>query len=118
MILLEEVLVSGGVSFRVDEGIRVRVTGRRSARAALPYLLSCWALKSARHLAISAARCSAKRYLSSGVTLVSPVGCRKKGLPSLKGRMVTGFCHPARSCARGAQSVKDAGRSKWARFAL
>ena len=40
MMLLEEVLVCGGVSFhppymsRVDEGIRVRVTGRRSARAA------------------------------------------------------------------------------------
>ena len=43
------------------------------------------ALKSARRLAISAARCSAKRCLSSGVTLVSPLGCRTKGLPSLKG---------------------------------
>ena len=50
MILMEEVLVYGGVSFRplctsrVDEGIRVRVAGRRSSRAAsvLPYLLSCW----------------------------------------------------------------------------
>ena len=34
------------------------------------------ALKSARRLAISAARCSARRCLSSGVTLVSPLGCR------------------------------------------
>ena len=50
MMLLEEVLVCGGVSFRppctsrVDEEIRVHVAGRRSARAAsvLPYLLSCW----------------------------------------------------------------------------
>ncbi len=43
------------------------------------------ALKSARRSAISAARCSAKRFLSSGVTLVSPLGCRTKSLPSLKG---------------------------------
>ncbi len=50
MMLLEEALVCGGVSFhppctsRVDEGIRIRVAGRRSARAAsvLPYLLSYW----------------------------------------------------------------------------
>jgi hypothetical protein len=50
MMLLEEVLVCGGISFhppctsRVAEGIRVRVMGRHSARAAsvLPYLLSCW----------------------------------------------------------------------------
>ena len=40
---------------------------------ALPYQLLV-ALKSARRLAISAARCSAKRCLSSGVTLVSPLG--------------------------------------------
>ena len=38
------------------------------------------ALKSARRLAISAARCPAKRCLPSGVTLVSPLGCRTKGL--------------------------------------
>ena len=70
------------------------------------------ALKSARRLAISAARCSAKRCLSSGGTLVSPLGCRTKGLPSLKGGSVTSLCHPARSCARGAHSVKAAGRLK------
>ena len=52
------------------------------------------ALKSARRLAISAARCSAKRCLSSGVTLVSPLGCRTKGLPSLKGGSVTSLRHP------------------------
>ncbi len=49
MMLLEEVLVCGGVSFQppctsrgVDEGIHVRVTRRRSARVAsgLPYLRS------------------------------------------------------------------------------
>lgn len=53
MMLLEEVLVCGGVSFhlpctsRVGEGICIRVTGRRSARVAsvLPYLLSCWWLE-------------------------------------------------------------------------
>ena len=51
MMLLEEDLVCGSVSFQSpctsrvdDEGIRVRVAGRRSARVAsvLPYLLSCW----------------------------------------------------------------------------
>ncbi len=69
------------------------------------------ALKSARRLTISAARCSAKRCLSSGVTevtLVSPLGCRTQGLPRLKGGSVTSLCHPARSCARGAHSVKAA----------
>ena len=53
------------------------------------------ALKSARRSAISAARCSAKRCLSSGVTLVSPLGCRTKGYPSLKGGSVTSLRHPA-----------------------
>ena len=43
------------------------------------------ALKSARRLAISAARSLAKRCLSSGVTLVSPLVCRTKGLPCLNG---------------------------------
>ena len=66
-------------------------------------------LKSARRLAILAARCSAKRYLSSGVTLVSPLGCRTKSLPRLKGGSVTSLRHPARSCARGAHSVKAEG---------
>ena len=70
------------------------------------------ALKSARRLAISAARSLAKRNLSSGVTLVSPLGCRTKGLPSLNGGSVTSLRHPARSCARGAHSVKAAGRLK------
>ncbi len=55
------------------------------------------ALKSARRLAISAARSLAKRCLSSGDTLVSPLGCRTKGLPSLKGGCVTSLRHPARS---------------------
>ena len=62
--------------------------------ALFPQLLMV--LKSARRLSISAARCSAKRCLSSGVTLVPPLGCRTKGLPSLKGGSVTNFCHPAR----------------------
>ena len=44
---------------------------------------------------------------SSGVTLVSPRGCRTKGLP-----MAKGLCHPARSCARRAHSVNTIGRSK------
>ena len=74
------------------------------------------ALKSARRLAISAARCSAERCLSSGVTLMSPLGCHTKGLLSLKGGSVTSLCHPARSCASGAYSVKAVGRLKWARW--
>ncbi len=76
-MLLEEVLVYGGVSFqppctsRVHEEIRVRVTGQRNARAAsvLPYLLSFLvALKSARGFEILTARFSAKRCLFFGVT--------------------------------------------------
>ena len=46
------------------------------------------ALKSARRLAISAARSLAKRCLTSEVTLVSPLRYRTKGLPSLKGGLV------------------------------
>ena len=64
------------------------------------------AMKSARRLAISAARCSATRCLASGVSLVSPLGCRTQGLPSLNGGSVTSLCHPARSCSRGAHSAK------------
>ena len=58
------------------------------------------ALKSARRLAISAARCSARRCLSSGVTLVSPLGCRTKGLPSLKGGSVTSLLVPPSAVLR------------------
>ncbi len=54
-----------------------------------------------------------KRCLSSGVTMVSHLGCRTKGLPILKGGSVTSLRHPARSCARGAHSVKAFGRLKW-----
>ena len=56
------------------------------------------ALKSARRPAISAARSLAKRCLSSGVTLVSPLGCRTKRLPKFEGGgSVTSLRHPARS---------------------
>ena len=51
--------------------------------ALFPQLLV--ALKSARRLAISAARSSAARSLPSSVNLVSPRGCRNQGLQSSKG---------------------------------
>ena len=122
MMLLAEVLVCGGVS-------PARPWSRRrdsrpcdgsaqcqgcQCTALSPQLLV--ALKFARRSAISAARCSAKHCLSSGVTLVSPLGCRTKGLPSSKGGLVKSLHHPAQSCARGAQSVKATGRLKWARW--
>ena len=50
-------------------------------------------------------RCATARRLSSGVTLVSPRGCRTKGLPMAKGGVVTSLHHPARFCARFAHSV-------------
>ncbi len=120
MMLLEEVLVCGGVAFHPParpgstKGIHP-CDGSAQCRgcqctALSPQLLM--ALKSARRLAISAARSLAKRSLSSGVTLVSPLGCRTKGLPSLNGGLVTSLRHPARSCAWGAHSVKAAGRLK------
>ena len=74
------------------------------------------AVNSARRLAISAARSSAKRCSSSAVTLVSPLGWRTKGLPSLNGGLVTSLRHPRRSCASAAQSVKTAERLKWDRW--
>ena len=127
MMLLEEDLVCGGVpspcTSRVGEGIRVRVTGLRSARAASVPPLSPQLLVASNHfchLAISAAHSSAnaKRQVLLVVRgpLVSPLGCLTKGLPSLKGGSVTSLCHPARSCARGAQSVKAVGMVKWARW--
>ena len=73
----------------------------------LPPQLLLLASKIARRSAISAARCATARRLSSGVTLVSPRGCRTKGLPMAKGP-----CHPARSCARPAHSVNNVGTSK------
>ena len=93
MMLLEEDLVCGGVSCFIPPPLHV--PGRRrdsrpcdgsaqcqgcQCTALTPQLLV--ALKPARRSAISAARCSAKRCLSSGVTLVSPLGCRTKGFPS------------------------------------
>ena len=51
----------------------------------LPPQLLFLASKTARRSAISAARCATARRLSSGVTLVSPRGCRTKGLPMPKG---------------------------------
>ena len=52
----------------------------------LPPQLLLLASKTAHRSAISAARCATARRLSSGVTLVSPRGCRTKGLPMAKGR--------------------------------
>ena len=52
------------------------------------------ASKIARRSAISAARCATARRLSSGVNLVSPRGCRTKGMPMAKGGVVTGLYHP------------------------
>ena len=68
-------------------------------------LLLLLASKTAHRSATSAALCAAARRLSSGVTLVSPRGCRTKGLPMAKGGLVTSLCHPARSCAKCAHSV-------------
>jgi hypothetical protein len=90
----EEVLVCGGVSFHPPPHVPGR---RRDSRpcdgsaqcqgrqctALSPQLLV--ALKSARRLAISAASCLARRCLSSGVTLVSPLGCRTKSLHKFQG---------------------------------
>ena len=64
------------------------------------------ASKRARHCATSEVRCAINRRLSSGDTLVSHRGSRTCGLPVSKGRLVISFRHPARSCARVAQSVK------------
>ena len=51
--------------------------------------------------------------LVPGITLVSPRGCRTKGLPMAKRGVVTSLCHPVRSCARCAHSVNTVGRLKW-----
>ena len=75
----------------------------------------CWsalAWKAARRSEISAARCAMCRRLSSGVTLVSPLGLRTNGLPIAKGGLVTSLCQAARSCARVAHSVKVVDMSK------
>ena len=66
----------------------------------------------AHRSAISAVRCATARRLSSGVTPVSPRGCRTKGLPMAKGGVVTDLCNPTRPCARRAHSLNTAGRSK------
>ncbi len=91
MMLLEEVLVCGGVSFHPLFAVpsrrkgSVAVTVQRSAGVANVtfYLISSvlGGVKSARRLVISTVRFSTKRNLLSGVTLVSPLGCRTKGLP-------------------------------------
>ena len=71
------------------------------------------AAKRARRSLIMAAWRAMARRLSSGVTLVSPLGCRTNGFPISKGALVTSLCHWVRFCARGAKSVKARGRSKY-----
>jgi hypothetical protein len=56
-----------------------------------------FAIKSARRCTTSAARFSAAWDLSSGVILVSLLGCRRKGLLMSKGGQVTNLCQAARS---------------------
>ena len=79
-----------------SSGLRVQ---RRQCTTFPPQLLLL-ASKTARRSATSAARCATARRLSSGVALVSPRGCRTKGLP-----MAKCLCHPTRPCARRAHSV-------------
>ena len=86
-----------------SSGLRVR----GCQCTALSPQLSLLASKTARRSAISAARCATARRLFSGVTLVSPRGYRKKGLP-----MAKGLCHPMRPCARRAHSVNATGKTK------
>ena len=112
-------LVCGGISFyphaRPGAGgvptpsSDLRVHGCQCATLSPKLLLL--ASKTARRSATPAARCATARRLSSGVTLVSPRGCRTKGLPMAKG-VVTNLCHPTRSCARRAHSVNTVGRPK------
>ena len=71
-----------------------------------------FALKAARRASVSALCCAMRRHFSSGVTLVSPRGCRVNGLPISNGGWVTRLCQPARSCAGLAHSVNVSGRSK------
>ena len=94
MMLLEEVLVCGGVSFhpppctsRVGEGIRVRVT-RVGAVPGLP--VNCLVSSVVGGVEVRPPLGDLGRALFSqavlvlcGITLVSPLGCRTKGLPSL-----------------------------------
>jgi hypothetical protein len=53
-----------------------------------------------RSLISTLRRAMAKRW-SSGVALVSPLGCRRKGFPIANGGLVARRYHFARSCARG-----------------
>ena len=112
--------VCGGISFypharpgaggvvTLSSGLRVQGGQRNSLSPQLLLLAS----RTAHRSAISAARCATARRLSSGVTLASPRGCRKKGLPMAKWGVVTNLCHPTRSCVRRAHSVKTVARSR------
>ena len=65
-----------------------------------------FALKAARRASVSALCCAMRRRFSSGVTLVSPRGCRVNGLPISNGGWVTRLCQPARSCGCAAHTIK------------
>ena len=75
---------------------------------ALPPQLLLLASKTARRSAISAARCATARRLSSGVTLVSPRGCRTKGFPMAKGGVVEDLpdAVPSQACPLGEHRKK------------
>ena len=51
-----------------------------------------FALKAARRASVSALCCAMRRRFSSGVTLVSPRGCRVNGLPISNKGWATRFC--------------------------
>ena len=55
-----------------------------------------FALKAARRASVSALCCAMRRRFSSGVTLVSPRGCRVNGLPISNGGWGPGQIRPHR----------------------
>ena len=104
-------LVCGGISFyphaRPGAGgvptsssdLRVQECQCRTLSPQLEFLAS----KTARRSATPAARCTTARRLSSGVTLVSPRGCRTEGLPMAKGGVVANLPDAAlrQACSPG-----------------
>ena len=122
MMLLEKVLVCGGVAFHPP----LRVPGRRKGFirvTAVPGLpVYCLISSVVDGVEVCPPLSDLGRALFSQAQLVLwghpgvSSWLSHEGLKSVNEGSVTSLRHPARSCARGAHSVKAAGRLKWARW--
>ena len=125
MMLLEEVLVCGGVSFHPPLHVPGSAKGfasvcRVGAVPGLPVYCLISSVVDGVEVRPPLGDFGRALFHQALPVLRSHPGVASwvshEGLTKFEGGSVTSVRHPARSCARGAHSVKAAGRLKWARW--